>query len=235
MAELFGQTEEHLHYLTDKIAIHKDMVLAYKALSMAAKEVGIELKIASGFRSFERQLMLWNNKFAGEAAIKDAQGNNIDKSKLSDEETMHAILLFSALPGASRHHWGCDIDVYASNLLADDYQLQLEPWEYSAQGPLANLSLWLNKHVHEFGFYFPYADFQGGIAAEPWHLSYAPIAQVYQDALLSDGKVNQLAQCLNNSQIQGKETILVNIDEVIKRYILNVSDIPENCYIPKLG
>lgn len=232
MTELFGKTEEHLHYLTDKIAIHKDMLIAYEALSMAAKQAGIELNIASGYRSFDRQLMLWNNKFSGKSLIKDNRGHNINRSNLSDEEVMHAILLFSALPGASRHHWGCDIDVYASNLLANDYQLQLEPWEYSAQGPLAKLSHWLNEHAHQFGFYFPYASYKGGIAAEPWHLSYAPLAQHYQRLLFSSEKIEQLAQCLTNSQIQGKEIILNSLNDIIERYIINVNDIPKDCCMP---
>jgi len=234
MTELLGQTEQHLHYLSDTVAIHSDMLSDFLLLTKAAKKVGIELKIASGFRSFDRQLMLWNNKFSGKTMIKDAHGNNVDKSSLSDEEILHAILLFSALPGTSRHHWGCDIDVYASNLLADDYQLQLESWEYSPQGPLAELSDWLNKNAHKFGFYFPYATYQGGIAAEPWHLSYAPIAQHYQTALCNNLNIDKLAHCLTNSQILGKETLLANLHEIIKRYILNVHPIPENCYMPKL-
>jgi LAS superfamily LD-carboxypeptidase LdcB len=229
MTELFGQTEQHLHYLSDNVAIHKDMLPAFTALASAAKLDGIEIKIASGFRSFERQLIIWNNKFSGKSPIKDNQGNTFDKNNLSEEELMHAILLFSALPGASRHHWGCDIDVYASNLLADDYQLQLEPWEYSAQGPLAKLSQWLNAHANEFGFYLPYASYQGGIAAEPWHLSYAPLAQNYQKNI--DEK--QLEELLFNSQLLGKHTIIRNLEVIIARYINNISDTPENCYIPK--
>jgi len=231
MAELLGQTEQHLHYLNEKIAIHKEMLPAYTALSSAAKSAGIELEIASGYRSFERQLAIWNNKFSGKGLVKDNQGNTIDKANLCEEELMHVILLFSALPGASRHHWGCDIDVYASNLLADNYQLKLEPWEYSAQGPLAKLSQWLNTHANEFGFYFPYASYQGGIAAEPWHLSYAPIAEFYQKNI----DKHHLENLLLSSQIAGKHTIIDNIDVIFTRYINNIHDTPKNCYIPEQG
>ncbi len=229
VSELLGQTKEHLHDLSDTVAIHKEMLPAFNALSSAAKSAGINIKIASGFRSFDRQLMIWNNKFSGKSLIKDNQGNNIDKVNLSDEELMHAILLFSALPGASRHHWGCDIDVYATNLLADNYQLQLEPWEYSAQGPLAKLSRWLNTHAKEFGFYLPYGSYQGGVAAEPWHLSYAPLANIYQKIF----DIHHLEQALLSCNILGKNTIINNLDVIVNRYINNVNDIPTNCYIPK--
>jgi len=227
--ERLGQTEEHLHYLSERIAVHKEMLPAFNALSAAAKSAGIDIKIASGFRSFERQLMIWNNKFSGISPIKDNAGNTINTVNLSDEEIMHAILLFSALPGASRHHWGCDIDVYATNLLADDYQLQLEPWEYSAQGPLAKLSCWLNTHAGDFDFYLPYGSYQGGVAAEPWHLSYAPLANNYQ----RNFDKPQLEKLLISSNILGKSTIINNIDVIIKRYIINVNDIPINCSIPR--
>jgi LAS superfamily LD-carboxypeptidase LdcB len=141
---------------------------------------------------------------------------------------MHAILLFSALPGASRHHWGCDIDVYAPNLLADNYQLQLEPWEYSGQGPLAKLSAWLKVNANEFGFYFPYETYQGGIAAEPWHLSYAPLAQMYQKHM----DQAQLMKRLINSQILGKDTVINNLHMIMTRYISNTHPIPERCLTP---
>ncbi len=221
-AQLLGQTQEHLSYLSDKVAIHQEMTSAYIALAKAAKEDGIELSIASGFRSFERQVMLWNNKFSGKTAIKNAGGETLIHSSLSSLDLMHSILLYSALPGASRHHWGCDIDIYAPNLLPDNYQLQLEPWEYSEQGPMANLSAWLAEHAHRHGFYFPYLKFQGGVAEEPWHLSYAPIAQRYQQAF----DLTSLSDALSQSEVLGKELIVANLDQIASRYINNICAIP---------
>jgi LAS superfamily LD-carboxypeptidase LdcB len=228
-AQVLGQTETHLHYVSERVAIHKDMTNAFDAMVNAAKSDGIELKIASGFRSFSRQLMLWNNKFSGNTPIKKMTGDLISTENLSPLELTHNILLYSALPGASRHHWGCDIDVYAPNLLSDDYQLKLEPWEYSEQGPLAKLSTWLIHYAHKFGFFFPYASFQGGVANEPWHLSYLPLAQCYQQAF----DINVLAEALNNSKIQGKDVIIENIDDIAKRYINNVCRAPSNVILPK--
>lgn len=223
-AQVLGKTEEHLHYLSERVAIHQNMKSAFDAFTAAAQAEGIELTIASGFRSFSRQLILWNNKFSGKTPIKDIAGNVIDIDNLSPLELVHSILLYSALPGASRHHWGCDIDVYAPNLLTDGYQLQLEQWEYSEQGPLAKLSVWLEQHAHQFGFYFPYQRFQGGVAAEPWHLSYLPIAKQFQ----TNVDLKELADTLEHSNILGKAVIIENLDEIAKRYINNVCAAPAN-------
>lgn len=223
-AQITGKTEQHLEYLTDRIAVHIDMVNAYNALANAAKADGIVLEIASGFRSFDRQLLLWNNKYSGRTAIKNIEGHVLDSSLLSPVELIKSILLYSALPGASRHHWGCDIDIYAPNLLTKDYQLQLEPWEYDEGGPLARLSIWLTKHAHLFGFYFPYATYQGGIAREPWHLSFAPLAQQYQRR----ANINILTRTIQNNSILGQTCIIENLADISTCFINNVSKVPEN-------
>jgi len=201
------------------IGIHQQINSAFKALKRSAKTAGIELKIASGFRSFERQLQIWNNKFTGRTTIKKSNGETVDISRLSDEKIIEAILLYSALPGASRHHWGCDIDVYAPNLLAAGESLQLEPWEYQQSGPMGKLSLWLTQHAAEFGFYLPYSCYRGGVAAEPWHLSFVPLAKQYQAIF----NLQSLQECLINTDIAGKRVIINNLTEIEKRYINNVN------------
>ncbi len=219
---LTGQTNQHIHWLSDKLGIHCEMVSAYEKMQAAAKAENIELKVASGFRDFSRQLTIWNNKFNGKAIVKDAEGNIVNLSLLNDTKKIHAIMLFSALPGASRHHWGCDIDVYAPNLLAAEQTLQLEPWEYQINGPLYPLTLWLTKNADKFGFYFPYDEFRGGVAAEPWHLSYQPIAEQYQKF----HNLTLLEQVITESDIQGKEQLLQLLPELYQRYINNVA--PKN-------
>jgi LAS superfamily LD-carboxypeptidase LdcB len=227
IAQGLGQTESHLHYLSERIAIHTEMQAAWNALVKSAKANDIDIKIASGFRSFERQILLWNNKFSGKTLIKNMEGKNVSVEGISPEELMHSILFYTALPGASRHHWGCDIDIYASNLLEADYQLKLEPWEYSKQGPLAKLSAWLTVHAHQFGFYFPYARYQGGVAAEPWHLSYLPLANKFQQTF----NIDLLAEALTHSHILGKDVILENLDVIAVRYINNLCPAPANIMV----
>jgi LAS superfamily LD-carboxypeptidase LdcB len=240
--QCLGLTDQHIVYLTknnltnnnlvndntkkpkqasskQNIGIHQQMCAAFEALQLSAHTAGLELEIASGFRSFDRQLKIWNNKFTGYTAIKKANGETLNIDGLSELEIIEGILLYSALPGASRHHWGSDIDVYAPNLLASGESLQLEPWEYQQSGPMAQLSTWLIQHAAEFGFYLPYDCYRGGIAAEPWHLSFAPLAKQYQTVF----NLQALQECLINTNIAGKMNIIDNLPEITKRYINNVN------------
>ena len=226
-AQLLGLTEQHIICLPQNttqqkqsnIAIHQLMLPAFQSLKNQAKKSGIELTIASGFRSFERQLNIWNNKFIGKSVIKDITGKTVDIATLSTIEIIDAILLYSALPGASRHHWGCDIDVYASNLLTKEQSLQLEPWEYQRGGPMEKLSCWLEKNAAQFGFYYPYDQYRGGIAAEPWHLSYAPIALQYQNNF----NLTALKQHLTQIELAGKAVIIDNLSDIYTTFINNIN------------
>ena len=129
-------------------------------------------------------------------------------------------MLFSALPGASRHHWGCDIDVYAKNLLPQGKSLALEPWEYQTAGYFYPLSVWLSEHAKTFGFFMPYDKFRGGVAQEPWHLSYLPLSEKYKAAYSE----KLLAETLLNSDIQGKDVLLHLLPELYQRYIVNIAE-----------
>jgi LAS superfamily LD-carboxypeptidase LdcB len=219
--QVLGLTDQHIYFFENNVktlGIHQLMLNDYQALVQHAAKADIEIKIASGFRSFERQLLIWNNKFTGKTAIKDSHGDSIDISQLSDIDIAKAILLFSALPGASRHHWGSDIDIYAPNLLGDTI-LQLEPWEYAPSGPMAKLSSWLTEYSGEYNFCFPYDSYRGGIAEEPWHLSYIPLAKQYQSVL----NVELLKQLLSKTDIAGKDAIIEHLPVIFERYINNIN------------
>ncbi|MGK2232174.1 MAG: LAS superfamily LD-carboxypeptidase LdcB [Colwellia sp.] len=217
---LTGKTERHIHWLTQNVGIHHEMLSAFEQLTLAAKAAGFELCIASGFRSFDRQLAIWNNKFSGITAIKDKANQTLAIEKLSEREKIHAIMLFSALPGASRHHWGCDIDVYAKNLLPQDQALALEPWEYQSSGYFYPLSVWLQEHAKSFGFFLPYDKFRGGVAQEPWHLSYLPLSKEYKKFYSE----KLLAETLLSTDIQGKNELLHLLPELYQRYIINTAE-----------
>lgn len=220
LIQLTGQCDSHIHYLTDNTGIHKELQAPWLNLVRAAKSDGIEIKIASGFRSFERQASIWNRKFLGELRVNDIQGKEVNINVLSDYEKIKAILLYSALPGASRHHWGTDIDVYSPSLLPPDQKLQLEPWEYEKPGYFYPLSHWLNKHAKTLGFYQPYKVFKNGVAPEPWHLSYQPLANKYLKLLTLSG----LEAHISTSEILGKSTILKNLPEIYTQYIKNITE-----------
>lgn len=217
--QLCGLSDDHITWLSEHVGIHNDMLLAWNALSDAAQLNGYTLKIASGFRSFERQLSIWNRKFNGELVTKNKQNETVDLTNLCDEEKVDAILVYSALPGTSRHHWGTDIDIYAENLLSADQKLQLEPWEYEQGGPFESLSLWLSHNAKAFGFFLPYDVDRGGVAIEPWHLSFAPLAK----PCLSELSLETLTQTIKQKDIFGKEAILAKLPTIFSQYVQNIN------------
>lgn len=215
---LTGLSDQHIQYLTNGIGINKRIVLDYTKMQHAALSDGIELNIASGFRSFERQLSIFNRKIKGELPTFDLNNQQVNIERLSVNDKLDRILLFSALPGASRHHWGTDIDVYSKTLL-NGKALQLEAWEYEDGGPLQPLTTWLDNHMAEFGFYRPYDVYRGGVAPEPWHLSHKRVAKAYAQLY----QCEHLQTCLEHSNIENKDDILQHISELYEKFVINVN------------
>ena len=150
---------------------------ALQRLRERANRAGFNLRVASGYRSYQRQLSIFNAKATGERAIVDDAGRMLLPATLSDTALLAAILRFSALPGVSRHHWGTDVDVWDSAAVNADYQLTLTTEEYADGGVFSAMSQWLDEHIvadNAEGFFRPYASDRGGVAPEPWHLSYRP-------------------------------------------------------------
>ena len=152
--------------------------------------------------------------------LRDQSGRELDVTALTDDEKLAAILHWSALPGSSRHHWGTDLDVYdPTEFTNTDRQLQLVPSEYcDPQGPCFSLWQWLTEHASEFGFFFPYARYQGGVAQEPWHLSYQPLASVYLQQL----SLSVLETAILHSSLAARETICAMLPALYQRYICNI-------------
>lgn len=217
--QMTGRSTSHLMNINERVSIHKDVAQAWQSMQQAAKSDGFTLEIASSFRDFSRQLSIWNRKFNGELPVKNSAGQKLDLSLLGDEEKVHAIMLYSALPGTSRHHWGTDLDVYSSQLLPSGQSLQLEPWEYESGGYFYQLATWLNENAADFGFFFPYQAYQQGVAAEPWHISFAPLALDYLDQLNQEIVI----EALEASDICGKKVILSSIDHLFERYVNNIT------------
>ncbi len=193
-------------------------VLAELALlAAAAKDAGFDLRVASSYRSFARQLLIWNAKAQGLRPVLDSAGQEIDISPLTEVELMWAILRWSALPGASRHHWGTDLDVYDCSRMAPDFQLLLTQAECTGDGPCADFHRWLTAELGSgrWAFYRPYDKDRGGVATEPWHLSYEPIANQCAQLLTLELLAAQIAA----SDIQLKAAILANLPEIYRRFV----------------
>ncbi|BFM12755.1 M15 family metallopeptidase [Simiduia litorea] len=194
-------------------SVQPALVEPLELLADAASRAGFDLAIASGHRSFERQLSIFNGKAEGARPVLDLDGQIIDISLLSASALLHAILRWSALPGMSRHHWGTDVDIYDRSICRDGYQLQLTVAE--CRGPMAGFYGWLEEYLAaQSTLVRPYARDLGGVAPEPWHLSYAPLAKVYAQQY----SVATLQALLVASDIALKSTIIAQLPELVQRY-----------------
>ena len=213
---LLGLNDSHLVALNEPgHRLQAEARDAFMAMQAAAAEAGFSLMPASSFRSFERQLAIWNGKFEGKRPLLDANSQPLDTLALSEPERINAILHWSALPGTSRHHWGTDLDIYDPGLLPQGRKLKLEPWEYQAGGYFYPLSQWLAANMARFDFFLPFSHQGEGVAVEPWHVSYRPLAA----GCASQLTLPLVADTLRLKQIAGKTHILNQLDEIFVRFI----------------
>ena len=221
--QLTGLDESHLVTLDDGHRLQADVAHAFARLQEDAARAGFELAIASSFRSFSRQLAIWNAKASGARAVHDDHGREIVMAELSPAQQLHAILRFSALPGTSRHHWGTDLDVYDAAAMLPGYQVQLSPQEVASGGVFDALHNWLDARMaagESSGFYRPYNEDRGGVAPERWHLSYAPrslhCAQSFRGALLEECWDCEEA----SAGVLLREEIEAQLPQLLARYVL---------------
>ncbi len=215
-AELTGRARTHLADAAGSHpTLHRDAVTAFTNLARAAAADGFDVFAVSAFRDFDRQLAIWNGKYSGERETQDAAGRTLDLSGLAPAARIEAILRWSALPGASRHHWGTDLDLADRNALSADRPLRLTPDEYAAGGPFAALSVWLEENAARFGFFRPYRGVKSAVQAEPWHVSFAPLAEFARRRLTED----VLRDALENAPMLGRETVLARLPEYHARYV----------------
>ena len=185
--------------------------------------MGFDLQVISGFRSYEAQLSIWNNKAQGKRPLLDSNSKQLDVSSLSPEETLNAILRWSAIPGASRHHWGTDMDIYDGNAIPEEgYDIQLVSAEVEPGGIFGNLHSWLDQTIRDGeseDFFRPYDKDRGGVAPEKWHLSFAPLSKRY----LRDYTLELFEQTVSQSDISLKEVLLRDIERYYQQYVLNIA------------
>jgi len=221
-AHILGKDESLLVECQNGFRLLPEVCEAFKQMQNAAARDNVDIQIVSSYRNFERQLQIWNNKWSGKTTLLDANEKVLDATTLSDQKKILAILTWSALPGASRHHWGTDLDVYDKNAIKQSqHDFQLVCSEYD-QGPCTQLNNWLNEHAMQFGFSRPYAEYKGGIAREPWHLS----LQASADKMSVQLNEQALLENLRQSNILGFESIVTNMPEIYQRFVLNKGMVP---------
>lgn len=215
--QIYGLDDSVIDYESLSVPVHREIVKSFLDLQQQASQRGFSLSIASGYRSFERQLHIWNQKAEGKRPVYDSLGKRIDLSALNDWERVQSILRWSALPGLSRHHWGTDIDVYDSAAVPPDYQVQLSPQEVADSGPFGPMHCWLDTCLaatENSVFFRPYNVDAGGVAPERWHLSFLPQAEFYEEQVSVEG----LERALMNQPICLKDVVLANLEEIVGRF-----------------
>lgn len=221
--ELTGRTRRHvLESAAPRGIVHRSVVKPLAAMRRAAAKAGIDLALASSFRDFDTQVRIWNEKWTGRRRLEDRAGRVLDAATLKPAARVAAILAWSAPPGASRHHWGTDVDVFDRAALPEGYKLALVPAEYAADGPFAALSAWLDANMHRFGFYRPYRIDRGGVAPEPWHLSHAPTAREASRRL----RLATVRAAIRDAPIEGRAALLNALPRVYARYVRAVDPPP---------
>ena len=146
------------------IKILKTVELKFNQMKSAAKKEGIKIKIVSGYRSFQRQKLIWNKKFLSN-----------QKQGLNPIENINKITQYSTIPGTSRHHWGTEIDIIDENHnIKGDLLLEKNYYNNSFEP----LRLWMEKNSYKYGFILPYTKDlnRNGFLYEPWHYSYSELS-----------------------------------------------------------
>jgi len=201
--------------------VHKEVLAPFLALQEDAVRAGFDLRIVSGFRTFQHQLSIWNRKVGGDLPVLDSEARPLDTGSLDPRELVFAILRWSALPGASRHHWGTDLDVMDEAARPQGYEVELIPAEVDSGGMFGPLHAWLDGRINAseaHGFFRPYDRDRGGVAPERWHLSHHPVARRLEDLLT----VDLLRGTLAGSEMLLKDVVLHHLDEIYQRFVVNI-------------
>jgi len=141
----------------------------FQKMQKAALKDGIKIQIISGYRSFNRQLSIWNKKY-----------HKYKNLEMSEKDIFKKISTYSALPGTSRHHWGTEIDIIDANSAPPENGF-LNPRNYDKDGVYNALYQWMLANSEDYGFYLVYTndEHRQGFNFEPWHYSYKPLAKNY--------------------------------------------------------
>ena len=195
--------------------VDREIVADLQLLTRDAVANGFELRIESAYRSFEKQLSIWNRKARGELALLSAEGVPMERPT-DEEKLMYAILTWSALPGASRHHLGTDIDVVDGAACPEGYEVQLTPAE--CEGMFAKFHAFLTARVEAgdaHGFSRVFVHGRGKIRPEGWHIAHLPTSR----KRLEHFSLDVLRGIYERSDMECKRAVLANLPKLAEEYI----------------
>lgn len=205
--ELMGK--EDIRLFGKDINLRKAAHDAFVAMKKAAYSDGIDIKIVSSFRSYDRQEAIWERKYL----------KYTEEDGMVPIDAIDKIIEYSTIPGTSRHHWGTDIDI------VDGYRKTegdvLVPEKFGEGGPFADFKKWMDENSKKFNFHLVYTDKakRKGFKYEPWHYSYAPLSI----PMLTSFRKKNILRLLQAEELYGNENFTSGF---LKTYIRdNILDI----------
>ena len=223
--QLIGLNQDHLlniennsELLAQKFQCHHEVLIPIAKLIRQSEIDGVPIRIISSYRSFDRQADIWNNKFNHDVELNLRDGTTVQSFELTPRERVNAILNYSAIPGTSRHHWGTDFDVFDAAAVDQGYDVKLVEDEFSDAGPCSRLDEWLDYNLNKFGFFRPYREDKGGVACEPWHISYRPLAE----KALQELPLDLLKKTLSEKEVAGSMDINSRLESLVRKYLYNI-------------
>lgn len=151
--------------------LRQETFVAFQQMRNEALKSGINLRIVSATRTFFDQKRLWEDKWNARTPVNTDTGEFLPKpfsrqDNLTKDQRALRILEFTAMPSASRHHWGTDLDF--NNVNPSYWSTFKGQKEY----------VWLMQNAPKFGFCQVYSPNRStGYHEEKWHWSYLPIAR----------------------------------------------------------
>lgn len=177
---------------------------AFVEMKKAAYSDGIDLKVVSSYRSFDRQEGIFERKYE----------RYTEEDGMEPLAAIDKIIEYSTIPGTSRHHWGTDVDI------VDGYRKVegdvLIPSKFGPGGPYEDFKKWMDENSKTFDFHLVYTDEpkRRGFKYEPWHYSFAPISI----PMLTAFRSKNILQLLQKETFLGSEHFT---NGFIKTYIQN--------------
>lgn len=195
---------------TLKLGLLPEAYLKFKQMQNDAKKEGVEIQIVSGYRSYQKQKDIWNNKY-----------NKNFENEIFGIKNINRIIQYSTLPGTSRHHWGTDIDIIDKRFVPNG-DLLIEK-NYSENGIYSQLFSWMKKNSKKYGFYLVYDDSpkRKGFKFEPWHYSYKPLSVIFLRRFIKGNLIFKITQ---DSSLLGRQFIdNFFLESYLKENLLDVS------------
>ncbi len=157
----------------DRHSLQPGALAAWQRLQAAARQDGVSLELISAYRSIPRQRQIFLYELHS-ASLREA-GREYTPAEIASgaaDRAVDAVLRYSSIPGFSRHHSGCAIDV------SDPSQGQLFT-EFEKTRGFAWLSARNYLNAKRFGFIPSYPQGAEGQGPEPEPWEYLWVGEEY--------------------------------------------------------